>query len=158
MKTSLKSQKHQDQLMFSWEVPPVRVSPSAACDEVLLTRAVTWPSNFWHWLKEFKPSGFYGKTSWESSVQRAEMPLQPSSTSWGNAGMGGPTECWTLNSLESPSVAVGSSLSDIVETGDHLQQYCLSQTAARGLVARAIRWGKTTEIHPVIFQRLQNAC
>lgn len=61
----------------------------------------------------------------------------PSSGRWGNSGMGSPTEFWTLNISESPSSAVASSLSDVLETGPHLLRYCLSPKAARGILRRA---------------------
>jgi hypothetical protein len=57
--------------------------------------------------------------------------------------MASPTECWTLNTSESPSVAVASSLSDVLETRPDLQKYCLSPKAARGILRRAQRRGRT---------------
>ena len=68
--------------------------------------------------------------------------LLPSSGRWGNSGMGGPTECLTLDTLESPSVVVESSLSDILVTGDVPQRYYLSATACRGILRRAKARGK----------------
>jgi hypothetical protein len=72
--------------------------------------------------------------------------------------MGGPTECWTLNTLEYHSGAVVCSLSDILETWDdprtrarfkteedfltYLLPYFLSATACRGILRRAARRGK----------------
>lgn len=61
--------------------------------------------------------------------------------------MGSPTEFLTLNTSESPSDAVASSLSDILETGDHLQQYCLSAKACAGILARAGRGGRRLPAH-----------
>lgn len=62
--------------------------------------------------------------------------------------MGSPTECWTLNTSEhacspalSPSAAV-CSLSDILETGDHLQRYFLTPKACKGILRRAEKRGK----------------
>jgi hypothetical protein len=56
--------------------------------------------------------------------------------------MGSPTEFLTLNTLEYPSGAVASSLSDILETGDVPQRYFLSATACRGILRRAEKRGK----------------
>ncbi len=67
-------------------------------------------------------------------------PWVPSSGRWLNSGMASPTECWTLSTSESPSDAVASSLSDILETtGAHLLKYCLSPKAAAGILRRAER-------------------
>lgn len=66
----------------------------------------------------------------------------PSSGAWGNAGMASPTECWTLSTSESPSAAVASSLSDVLETRPDLQKYCLSPKAAQGILRRAARRGR----------------
>ncbi len=67
----------------------------------------------------------------------------PSSGRWLNSGMGSPTECWTLSTSESPSDAVASSLSDVLETtGAHLLKYCLSPKAAKGILRRAARRGR----------------
>jgi len=56
--------------------------------------------------------------------------------------MGSPTECWTLNTSESPSVAVESSLSRVLETGVLPQRFFLSPTACAGILRRAERRGK----------------
>ena len=69
--------------------------------------------------------------------------MAPSSEGWLNAGMGAPTEFLTLSTSESPSAAVESSLSDILETGDVPQRYFLSAIACRGILGRAKKRGKT---------------
>jgi DNA (cytosine-5)-methyltransferase 1 len=57
--------------------------------------------------------------------------------------MGTPTGCWTLSTSESPSAAVASTLSDILEPpGPHLARYCLSPRAALGILRRAERRGR----------------
>ena len=50
-------------------------------------------------------------------------------------------ESWTLNSGESPSVAVASSLSQILEVRPH-PKYYLSKTACLGILRRAEARGK----------------
>ena len=57
--------------------------------------------------------------------------------------MGSPTECLTLNTTEWPSAAAVCSLSDILETGDHLRRYCLSPKACAGILRRAEKRGKS---------------
>jgi hypothetical protein len=56
--------------------------------------------------------------------------------------MGSLTGFLTLSTLEFPSAAVASSLSDILETGDVPQRYFLSATACRGILRRAEKRGK----------------
>jgi len=56
--------------------------------------------------------------------------------------MGIAGEHWTLNTLEWPSDAAVSSLSDIVETGDHLRRYFLSPRACSGILRRAEKHGR----------------
>ena len=50
-------------------------------------------------------------------------------------------ECWTLGTGESPSVAVESSLSRILEASPH-PKYYLSRTACLGILRRANERGK----------------
>ena len=57
--------------------------------------------------------------------------------------MGGPTECWTLNSLAYPSAAVVCSLSAVLETGAVPQRFYLSAKACRGILRRAEKREKT---------------
>jgi hypothetical protein len=70
----------------------------------------------------------------------------PSSGRWETAGMGTPTDCWTLSTSEYPSGGgVSSSLADVLEdpAGPHLHGYCLSPRAAAGILRRAQRRGRT---------------
>jgi hypothetical protein len=56
--------------------------------------------------------------------------------------MGSPTECWTLNTSESPSVVVESSLSRVLETGELPPRFYLSAKACAGILRRATKRGK----------------
>ena len=77
----------------------------------------------------------------------------PSSGRWENSGMASPGECWTLSTSEFPSAAAASSLSDVLETpGPHLLAYCLSPTAAVGILRRASRRGRT--LPPTLHEAL----
>jgi hypothetical protein len=67
--------------------------------------------------------------------------------------MGSPTEFWTLNTLESHSGAVASSLSDVLETGAVQQRYFLSATACKGILRRADKRGKA--LPQTLHQALQ---
>ena len=106
-------------------------------------RAVTWPSNFSALLSESSPGGLSGRMSPVFCRQMEDGILVPSSGRWRNSGMGSPTESWTLNTSDWPKDANVCSLSDILETGDHLSRYCLSPKACRGILRRAGNRGKT---------------
>lgn len=67
----------------------------------------------------------------------------------GSAWLG---ESWMLNTGESPSVAVGSSLSQILEDSPH-QKYYLSRNACLGILRRAKARGK--ELPPQLETALQ---
>lgn len=57
---------------------------------------------------------------------------------WLNAGIASPGGFSMRSISESPSVAVESSLSDILEPpGEHLRKYFLSAKAAEGILRRA---------------------
>ena len=88
--------------------------------------------------------------------------MEPSLGRWQNAGMGSPTEFLTLSLSEwnhtllpSPNDGDVCSLSDILETGDHLHKYCLSAKACAGILRRAAKWGK--ELPPMLRDALQAA-
>lgn len=87
------------------------------------------------------------------TIQEKHTLSNVSSPVFQNSGMGGPTECLTLSSVEqftSPklyrSAATVSSLSDILETGDVPQRYYLTAKACRGILRRAEKrwpmWGE----------------
>ena len=141
------------QLTFLSEAPPARASVSQDSEKGWTIRAVTWPSDFFSLLTEHAPVGWFGRTCPASCHRTEDGTLAPSSEGWRNSGMGGPTESWTLNTLEFHSGAVASSLSDILETGDVPQRYFLSATACRGILRRAEKRGKA--LPPTLLQALQ---
>jgi len=114
-----------------------------------MTLVVNWPSSFAALLHAHGPAGWYGRTSPESCPLMVGGHLAPSSGRWQNSGTGGPTESWTLSTLEYPSAGVASSLSDILETGDVPQRYFLSATACRGILRRAAARGRMLPPHLV---------
>jgi hypothetical protein len=95
-------------------------------------------------------NGLFGKMSPVSFPQTEGRTLVPLSGRWGTWGMGGLTECWTLNGSEhtgtvAPSRSEGDvcSLSDVLETQQVLQRYYLSKRASAGILRRAERRGKS---------------
>ncbi len=147
MATSRRSRKNLDQSTFSWGEPPA--SPLALPESELawMTRVATSRLSSLLLLGDCGPDGWSGRTSPASCRTMEEGRLEPFSASWGNSGMGSPTEFLTLSTLEFHSAAVASSLSDVLETGDLPQRYFLSATACKGILRRAAKRGKTLPDH-----------
>ena len=85
-----------------------------------------------------------GPNGWEK-INTTLTKAMRSHASWPdfkNSGMVLPTELLTLNTSEFHKGAEESSLSDILETGDHLSRYCLSAEACMGILRRAEKRGK----------------
>ena len=118
------------------------LSPVYSEDSMMIAAISRWSSA--DWSAFFDRDGSCGRTSPVSLVSTEDGRLDPFSGRFGNSGMGSPTECWTLSTSESPSDAVVSSFSDILEeTGEHLRRYCLSPKACAGILERGSRRGKT---------------
>lgn len=131
-----------EQSTFWSEAHLASLFPSPASAKDSPTHAATSPSPFLDWLTSSSPSGSSGKTSPVSCLREEGGTLVPSSGRWSNSGMGSPTECWTLNTSEYPSVVVESSLSRVLETGELPPKYFLSQIACAGILRRAERKNK----------------
>jgi hypothetical protein len=121
---------------------PANPSASQDSERAWQTSVATSPSNILGSLTDLAPSGWFGRTSPASCRAMEDGTLVPFSGAWSNSGMGSPTECLTLSSLEFHSGAVACSLSDILETGDLPQRYFLSATACKGILRRAEKRGK----------------
>jgi hypothetical protein len=135
------------QSTFSWAARPASPSASQASEADWLTRAATWPLSSFALLAECGPAGWSGRMCPVSCRVDEDATLVPSSGSWGNAGMGSPTEFLTLSGSEYPSDAAACSLSAILETGDVPPQYFLSARACRGILRRAEKRGRTLPGH-----------
>ena len=97
----------------------------------------------WELWGNINRDGSYGRTSPEYYLAAEALTSLNSYPVWKNAGMGGRTGCLTLNTSECHKDAVGSSLSDILVTGQTLPQRCfLSARACAGLLFRAKKIGK----------------
>ena len=86
--------------------------------------------------------------------------LRPSLGRWQNAGMGSPTEFWTLSISESPKDGADSSLSDILMAiGEVPSRYYLSEKACSGILRRASRRGKVLPplLEKALNERIQKA-
>lgn len=133
----------QSEPLFSLD-SPVKTSPSQAVAAAFVRAHVPVSSS--RSSASFAtslPAGSYSRTSLDSCHRTEDGLWEPSSGVWRSSGMGSPSECWTLSTSESPSDAVESSLSDVLETpGPHLLRYCLSPKAAAGILRRADRQGR----------------
>ena len=139
--------------MFSSEEP--LASPSASPDSekdwqirVAISRLRILPL-----LTSIGPTGWSGRTSPAYCPAQEDGTLVPSSEGWANSGMGGPTESWTLSTLEFPSGAAVCSLSDVLEGGNVPQRFYLSATACRGILRRAEKRGK--DLPPALRHALE---
>jgi hypothetical protein len=132
----------EPQLSFWSEEPPASRSPSPASEKEWQNRVATWPSSFSALLMSLGPDGLSGKMCLESCHLTQDGILAPSSLRWGNSGMGGPIECWTLNTSEFHSAGGVSLLSGVLETGEVPQRFFLSARACLGILRRAKKRGK----------------
>ncbi len=128
---------------------PARPSRSPESDLGWMTRAATSPLSSWRWLDAFASPGWLTKMSPACCRMTKDERWEPSSGSWGSAGMGSPTECWTLNlsawtGARGPFHSDGSvcSLSDILETQPVPRRYYLTAKACAGILRRAALRGK----------------
>ena len=139
----------QDQLTFWWEEPLASPLALPDCGKDSATHAETSCLLTLQSLHVCGLNGSFGKTCREFLVHPEEGILLPSLVGWGNWGMGGPTECLTLNGAEHTGIPVPSRsagdvslLSDVLETQPLPQRYCLSAKACSGILKRAERRGK----------------
>ena len=139
--------------MSSLAEPHARPSAWPASGKDLQTQEAISHSPFWLWLTKSSPSGFFGKTCQGSLVPLGEEISTASSLRWGSSGLGSRGVCWTHNSSEFPSDAVGSSLSHILERGNLPPRFYLSPKACAGILRRAQRRGK--ELPPALKEALE---
>jgi len=144
-----------EQSTFWSEAHPASPSPSPDSAKDSPTQGATSPLSFLGWLTNSSPAGSSGKMSPVSCLREEGGTLVPFSGRWSNSGMGSPTECWTLNTSEYPSVVVESSLSLVLETGELPPRFYLSAKACAGILRRATKRGKA--LPPMLEQALRQA-
>jgi hypothetical protein len=131
-----------DQSTLFAEEHLAKISQSLVSEQEWTETVVNSPLNSLDLLRDYGPDGWSGRTSPACCRLMEDERLEPFSDSWGNSGMGSLTEFLTLSTAEYHSDGVGSSLSDILETGEVQQRYYLSATACRGILRRAKKRGK----------------
>ena len=128
--------------MFSLEEPLAKVSVSPDSEKDWQTRVATSPLRILPLLTSIGPSGWSGRTSPACCRLTEEKRLEPSSEGWGNSGMGGPTESWTLSISDWPNDASVCSLSQVLEAGNVPRRFYLTPRACAGILRRAEKRGK----------------
>ena len=148
-----------DQLTLFAEEPLVKDSHLQDLEKDWMMTVATWHSSFSELLLQRGPVDRLGERSRCTVNQTKEGTLEPFSEGWKNSGMGGHTEHWTLSTLEWTGLEGlflkdegVSSLSDILETGDRVLEYCLTPIACQGILRRAERRSK--EGLPELLKRL----
>ena len=129
--------------MFSLEEHHANHSVSPDSERDWMIRVATSCLPILPLLQSIAPAGWFGRTCPASYPVVEDEILPPYFEGWMNSGMGGHTECLTLNTSEWPSDVAVCSLSDILETGAVPQRFFLSATACRGILRRAEKRGKT---------------
>src|SRR3990167_1630275 len=94
-------------------------------------------------LRSFARNGSLSKMSPAFSPLIKGETWEYSPEGWPNSAIGGPTGCLTLSTSEWPKDAVVCSLSDILQSQPIPPKYYLSQKAAKGILRRAEKRGKS---------------
>ena len=119
-----------------------RTSPSPEKELAWMENVADWPDTLRDCFERFARAGSCGKTCPELFLLTPDGTSRHSSERWINSGMVWRGASLTLNSGESRSDAVESSLSDILETTDLPARYFLSPTACAGILRRAEKRGR----------------
>lgn len=96
---------------------------------------------------EGKPELFFSKTLRAYSAPTEEKILESCSQRWPSSGILSDGVLLTANTSECPNHGRGSTLSDVVETGEVQEKYFLSPNAAKGIIRRADRMGRNLRPH-----------
>ena len=119
-----------------------------------MTSVVNSPLHLQDWLDAFDRAGLSGKTSRAFYPAAGDLISPPSKGRWLTSGIVVPGGSSTAMASDFPSVARESSLSDILETGDHLLRYCLSAECCKGILERSRGRGKA--MPEPLLKTLQN--
>lgn len=139
-----------EQLMFWSAAHPAKHSVAPVSEQDWQTLVATSRSSMLEWLTTLSQDGSSMKMSPDCCPVTEDGIFQPSSKRWQTSGMACAGECWTLNTSVSRSVAVESTLSGILETGDLPQRFYLSPIACAGILRRATAKGKKL---PLLLER-----
>src|SRR5437588_11294640 len=94
------------------------------------------------YLKRAVPEFLLSKTFRAYYLPTGDETSEPLYERWPTSGIVSDGVCLTAKTSESPSHAVESTLSDVIETGEVPSRYFLSWNAAKGMLRRANRMGR----------------
>ena len=138
------------------EGSPAKTSRSRGNVPVLPDNAPDFIGRLYDSWMSYRQSTSSSKTSLVFCHQTEDGTWESSSGRLLTGGTASHGVCLTLNTSESPSVAVECLLSDVLETtGPHLAKYSLSAKACEGILRRASRRGKTL---PPMLERALLSC
>lgn len=123
--------------MFSLEDSHAKTSPLLEAVLDWLESGADFSSSSFASLLSLRRLRSSSKTSLDFCRQMEDEIWEPLSGVWLNSGMGGPTGCSTLNTLEFPNSVAVCSLSEFLEPEqDVLPKFYLSQKACLGHLRR----------------------
>lgn len=131
------------QSTFLWEGAPAKVSRWQGEERAWMIHVLAWPENMSGSFLASLRAGSSSKTSAALEMPNTPQISKPSLRRFEKSAISDASGVWTLATSASRSDAIECSLSSILETGDHLRRYCLSQTACAGILRRAAKRGKT---------------
>ena len=105
------------------------------------------------YLSKVAPEFSSSRTFQVSSLATTEGTSDSFFKRWPASGIVSDGVCLTAGSLESPNLVKESTLSGVIETGSVQPRYFLSPNAARGILRRAERMGRT--LFPPLRQALE---
>ncbi len=109
-----------EQLTLLSEEALAKISQLPETEQDFMEAVLLWQGNMSGFLMKYAQGGSCGRTL-RGLFQLTEEKISEScSLKWKNAGMVWHGECWMHSISECPNDVVESSLSDILETGDHL--------------------------------------
>ncbi len=125
---------------------PAKTCPSQVSRQDSPASEADFSSTLFALHPSFVPVGWYSKT-YPDYFRRAKGGIwESSSERWRTQGIAARGECWTRSGSESPNAAAVCSLSDILMQ-DVPQRFYLSQRAARGILRRCEKRGRTLPMH-----------
>ena len=139
----MSSKKNTEQLTLWSEEVLASLSQSPENGEDLKIQEETSCLNIAELLEPFARNTSSGKTSREHFQATKDGTFLPSSGRWLTSGIAYAGECSMLNGLESPKEDVECSLSEVLEKTPVDSKFYLSERAAKGILERAKKRGKT---------------
>lgn len=142
----MQTKSSQPQSISSSQEPRASRFPSWANARAWMTSVANWQWDSGESFAQLTHDGSSGKTSPEFSPATKGETSAPSSGRWGNSGFTVPGGFWTLATSECPRGGVGSTLSDVLETGAPPLRCCLTPRHAQRLLERLRKYRKNPPV------------